>query len=122
MNVPDTRVGSSEGGIEPGVVEPVCMDFVEAQGDVHGGGTGFGMLPAQIVEQLVGGNGQIPDPALQEVAGERGFRCNDQVRRLGPMAHFPKQRAYPAEILLVRTLVGRYLGYGRWKHVLTRTG
>jgi len=38
------------------------------------------------------------------------------------MAHFPKQRAYPAEILLVRTLVGPYLGYGKSEHALKVRG
>ena len=60
------------------------MDLVEAQGHVERRDAGLLVLPAQIVKQLVGGDGQIPDPTLEEIAGQRGFRGHQQLGRLRP--------------------------------------
>jgi hypothetical protein len=112
VNVADAGIGSAECGIEAGIVEPVPMHFIEAECDVEGGNAGLRMLSAQIIEQLIRRYREIAYTALEEVPGERGFGRNDQFRRLGPTSNFSKEGADPAEILLVRTLVGPYLGYG----------
>jgi hypothetical protein len=70
------------------------------------------MLSAQVIKQLVTGDCQIPDPALQEIAGKRGFRPHDKLRRFRPASDLPKEGAKPAEILLVRPLLGPYLSDG----------
>jgi protein tyrosine phosphatase (PTP) superfamily phosphohydrolase (DUF442 family) len=118
VNVADSGIGPTECGIETGVIQPVSMYLVEAKADVDRGATGLFMLPTQIVEQLGRGNGQISHPTLEEVPGERSFRRNNQIGRLRPAGHFPKQCSNPAEVLLVSPLVGPYLGDGEAEHGL----
>jgi hypothetical protein len=64
------------------------------------------MLPAQIVEELISRDGKVADSAFEEVPGKRRLRRNHQLRRLRPASDFPEKGADPAEVLLVRTLVG----------------
>ena len=80
------------------------------------------MLAAQVIEQLCGGHRQIAHSALEEVAGECRFRSNEKVGRLRPVSDLPEQGADPAEVLLVRALMGTYLGYGEMEHVLKVSG
>jgi hypothetical protein len=80
------------------------------------------VLPAQIVEQLVGCDGEIAYTALEEIAGERGLRRNHELRRLGPASNFAEEPAETAEVLLVCPFVGAYLGYGEAEHILKVRG
>jgi hypothetical protein len=80
------------------------------------------MLPAQIIEQLLSGDSEISNPALQEIAGERRLRCDDELRRLGPPANLPHEGAESAEIFLIGALMGPDLSNGETKHVLKVRG
>src|SRR5215207_3062090 len=80
------------------------------------------MLPAQIVEQLIGRDRQIPNAALEEVPGECRLRRHYQLRRFGPASDLPEKSPNPAEILLVRALLGPHLGYGETEHALKVRG
>ncbi len=73
MDVTDSGVGPAERGVHPGVVEPVAVDFIEAEGYVERRSAGFLVLSAEVGEELVAGDGEVPHPALQEVAGQGGL-------------------------------------------------
>jgi len=75
------------------------------------------VLPAQIVEQLIAGNGQLADTALQEIAGEGSFRSDQQLGWLGPSPHLAEEGAEAAEILPIRPFLGPHLGNGEAEHV-----
>jgi hypothetical protein len=92
------------------------MHLIKAQGDIERCCAGLLVLPAQVIEQLIGRDGQVANTALEEIPGECGFRCDHQIGRLGPARHLPEQGAYPAEILLVRTFLRPYLGYSEAEH------
>ena len=53
------------------------MDLVEAQRDVERRGAGLPVLPAEVVEELVAGDGEVAHAALEEIAGERGLGRDD---------------------------------------------
>jgi hypothetical protein len=92
------------------------VDFVEAQSYVQRRSTGLLMLLAEVVEELVCRDGQITNPALEEVPCERSFRADHQIGRFGPAADLPKEGAKAAEVLLIGSLVGTYLGDGEAEH------
>jgi hypothetical protein len=98
------------------------VHFIKAKGDIEWGDTSLGMLPAQIGEQLIRGNSQIADATFEKVPGERGFRSDHQLGRLRPASNFTEKRPNPAEILLVRSLLGPDLGYGKAEHVIKLRG
>ena len=116
VDVADAGVAISQSGVERGVVEPVLVQLVEAEGDVERRGLGIAVLAREILEQLLRRHGEIPHATLEEVAGERRFRRHDQVGRLRPPPRFPEVRSEPAEILLVGALVGPKLRNGKAKH------
>jgi hypothetical protein len=66
------------------------VHLVEAEGDVQGADAGFLMLPAQVIEQLIGGDSEVPDPTFEEVPGERRFGSYHQLGRVGPGTHLPE--------------------------------
>ena len=80
------------------------------------------MLLTEIVEELAGGDGQITNPALEEVPGEGSFGPDHQIRRFGPGTDFPEKGAKPAEVLLIGSLVGTYLGDCEAEHGLKVRG
>jgi hypothetical protein len=92
------------------------MDLVEAKSHVERRRAGLLMLTAEVIKQLVTADCQISNPALEEVAGERGFGRNNKLRRLGPVPDLAEKGAKAAEILLVSPLLGPYLGDGETKH------
>ena len=47
------------------------MELVEADGEIERGSAGVPVLAGDILEQALGGDGQLAHPALEEVAGER---------------------------------------------------
>jgi hypothetical protein len=116
VDMADAGVGPTERSIQPGVVQPVSVHLVEAERQVERRGPGFLVLPAEIVKQLVGGDGKVPDPALEEIAGERGLRSDHKLGRLGPVSHLPKEGPQPAQILLISPFVGAHLGNGEAEH------
>jgi hypothetical protein len=74
------------------------------------------MLLTEIVKQLVCGDGEITNAALEEIPGEGSLRADQQIRRLGPGADLPEKGAQAAEVLLIGSLVGTYLGNGEAEH------
>jgi hypothetical protein len=74
------------------------------------------MLLTEVVEELVCGDGEITNAALEEVPGERRFRADHQIRRFGPASDLPEQGAEAAEVLLIGPFVGPYLGDGEAEH------
>ena len=98
------------------------MDLVEAQRNVEWRGAGLLVLPAEIGEELVGGDGQIPHPALQEIAGQGGLRRDEELRRLRPASDLPEEGAETAEVFLVCPFLGPYLGDGKAEHSLKVRG
>jgi hypothetical protein len=98
------------------------VDLVEAQRYVQWRSAGFIMLLAQIVKELVCGNGEITNTALEKVPGEGSFRPDKQIRWLGPGPHFAEKGAEAAEVLLIGSLVGTYLGDGEVEHDLKVRG
>jgi hypothetical protein len=122
VDVANAGVGSAEGSVEPGVMEPVTVHLIKAERDVEGRGTGFLVLPAEIVEQLIRRDGEIPNPALEEIAGECCLRSDNKLRRFGPVSDLPKEGPEPAEILLISPFVGPDLGNREAEHVLKVRG
>jgi hypothetical protein len=122
MDVTNAGVRSAQGGIHPGVVETVSVDLVEPQSYIQRWSTRLLMLLAQVVEQLVCRYGQITNPALEEVPGERGFGADHEIRRFGPATDLPEKGAKAAEVLLIGSLVGTYLGNGEAEHGLKVRG
>src|SRR5215210_4174266 len=116
MDVTDAGAGSTQGGVDARVVEAVIVDLVESQRYVKRRSAGFLMLLTEIVKQLVCGNSEITNATLQEVPREGSFRTDEQIGRLGPRAHLPEKGAEAAEVLLVGSLVGTYLGNGKVEH------
>ena len=116
VDVPDPGVTAAQAGVDRGIVEPVLVDLVEAEGDIERRGLGVAVLAGEIVEELIGGDRQIADAALEEVPGERRLRPHDQIRRLRPAAGLPKERAQSAEVLLIGALVRAQLGDGQAEH------
>jgi hypothetical protein len=116
MDVTDACLRPAQGGVDPGIVEAVSVDLVEAQGYIQGRSSGFLMLLAEIIEELVCGNGEITNTALQEVTCESGFGAHHQIRRFRPSTDLPKKGAKPAEVLLISSLMGTYLGDGEAEH------
>jgi hypothetical protein len=116
VNMPDPGVGAAKCGVHTGIVEPIPVDLIEAKHDIERRGTSFLVLPAQIVEQLLCRQGELANASLQEVAGQRRFRCYHQLRRLRPTAHLSEKRSHPAEVLLVCPFLGADLGYGKAEH------
>jgi hypothetical protein len=110
VDVPDAGVRAAERGVERGVVQPVLEDLVEADRDVERWSARRAVLPAEVVEQPLGGDGEVPHAAFDEIAGERCLRREEQFRRLRPARHLAEERAEPAEILVVRPLPGPELG------------
>jgi hypothetical protein len=98
------------------------VHFVEAKRDINGRDARFLVLSRQVLKQLITGDGQIAHASLEEVSGKGGLRCHHELGRLGPAPDLTEQRAESAEILLVRTLLGPYLGYGEAEHGLKVRG
>ena len=69
-----------------GVVEPVLVHLVEAEGDVERRGLGVPVLAGEVVEQALGRDGQLAHAALEEVAGERRFRRDAAAPAARPIA------------------------------------
>jgi hypothetical protein len=98
------------------------VDLVKAESYIQRWSTGFLMLLTEVVEELVGRHGQITNSALEEVSGERSFGADQEVRWFGPSADLPEQGAQAAEVLLIGSLVGAYLGDGEAEHGLKVRG
>jgi hypothetical protein len=98
------------------------VDLVKAESYIQRWSTGFLMLLTEVVEELVGRHGEITNSALEEVSGERGFGADQEIRGFGPSADLPQQGAQPAEVLLIGSLVGAYLGDGEAEHGLKVRG
>jgi hypothetical protein len=98
------------------------VDLVEPQRDVEGTDARFFMLPAQVIEQLIGGDREFPYSTFQEVTREGGLRCNHQLGWVRPATHLPEEGPYPAEVLLVRPFLRSYLGYRKAEHILKVRG
>jgi hypothetical protein len=122
MDVTDAGLRSAQRSIDPGVVEPVSMDLVETQGYIKRWDAGFLMLLTEVIEELVCGDGEITNAALEEVPGECGFGADHQIRRVGPASDLTEKGAEPAEVLLIGSLVGTYLGDGEAEHGLKVRG
>jgi hypothetical protein len=122
VDVTDTGPGSAERGVDPGVVEAVMVDLVEAQRDVQRQSAGFLVLLTEIIKELVCGDGEITNTALEKVPGEGSFRTDQQIRWLGPGADLPKKGAEAAEVLPIGSLMGTYLGNGEAEHGLKVRG
>jgi hypothetical protein len=122
MDMTNTGISPAEGCIEAGVVEAVPVDLVKTQGHVNRIAPSLLVLPAEILEQLIGGDSQIPYAALNEVPRECGFGSHHKVRRLGPASDLPEERPESAEILVVRPFMRPYLGYGEAEHPLKVRG
>jgi hypothetical protein len=116
MDVPDAGVGAAEGGVQAGVEEPVLVHFVEAEGDVERRRLGVAVLTGEVVEQPVGGHGEIQDAALEEVACEGGLGRHDELGRLGRRRRRAEDVAEPAEVLPVGALPGAHLCDGEAEH------
>jgi protein tyrosine phosphatase (PTP) superfamily phosphohydrolase (DUF442 family) len=117
MDMADSSVRPAQRCVEAGVVQPVSVHLVEAERDIEGGCGNLLVLASQVIKQLIRGDSQLPHPTFQEVARQRGLRRHHQIRWIGPSANFPKEGAYPAEILLVRPFLRPYLGYREAEHV-----
>jgi hypothetical protein len=98
------------------------VDFIEPEGNVERRGAGSLVLPAEVGEELVAGNGEVPYSPLQEIAGQGGLGRNQQFGGLRPMPDLPEEGAEPAEIFLIRPFPGPYLGDGESEHVLKVRG
>jgi hypothetical protein len=98
------------------------MDLVETQGYIERWDAGFLMLLTEVIEELVCGNREITNTALEEVPGECGFGADHQVRRFGPASDLTEKGAEPAEVLLIGSLMGPYLGDGEAEHGLKVRG
>jgi hypothetical protein len=98
------------------------VDLVETQSYIQRRSTGLLMLLTEVVEELVCRDGQITNPALEEVPCERSFRADHEVGRFRPAADLPKEGAKAAEVLLIGSLVGTYLGDGEAEHGLKVRG
>jgi hypothetical protein len=122
MDVSDAGLRSAQRRIDPGVVESVSMDLVETERYIERWYSGFLMLLAEVVEELVCGDGEIANAALEEVPGERGLWADHQIRRFDPASNLPEKGAEPAEVLLIGSLVGTYLGDGKAEHGLKVRG
>jgi protein tyrosine phosphatase (PTP) superfamily phosphohydrolase (DUF442 family) len=118
VDVADAGIGTAQRSVEAGIVESVPVDLIKPERDVHRVDSGFFMLAAEVIEELIGRDGQVPHTALEEVTSECGFRSHDEVRWLGPSGNLPEERPESAKILLIRPLVGPHLGYGEAEHVL----
>jgi hypothetical protein len=92
------------------------VDLVEAQSYIQRWSTGLFMLLTEVVEELACRDRQITNPTLEEVPGERGFGAYDEMWRFGPATDLPEKGAKPAEVLLIGSLVGTYLGDGKAEH------
>jgi hypothetical protein len=112
MNVSDAGVGPAQGSVESGVIEAVAMHLIKSERHVQRWRSGIGVLAGQIPKELIGRDRQIPYSPLEEITGECSFRGNYQLGRLRPASHLTKEGAEPAQILLIRALVGAYLGDG----------
>jgi hypothetical protein len=99
VDVAHPGVRAAERRVEGRVVEAVLVHLVEAEGDVHRRRLGIAVLAGQVVEQLVGADGEITHAAFEEVAGQRGLRRDDQLRRLGLSANLAEYGPEPAEVL-----------------------
>jgi hypothetical protein len=122
VNVPNPGVWPAERSVEARVIKSIPMDFVEAERNIDRRRAGFFVLAAEVIEQPIGRNREISNTTLQEVAGQRRFRCDDQLRWLRPCPHLAKQSAQPAEVLLVSPLVGADLGDSEAEHALKVRG
>jgi hypothetical protein len=98
------------------------MDLVETQRYIDRWDAGFLMLLTEVIEELVCANGEITNATLEEVPGERGFGADHQIRRFGPASDLTEKGAEPAEVLLIGSLVGTYLGDREAEHGLKVRG
>lgn len=122
MDMPNTGISPTQGCVEARVVEAVAVDLVKTQSHVNRIGPRFLVLPAEILEQLIGRDSQIPYTALHEVPRECGFGSDHKIGRLGPASDLPEERPESAEILVVRPFMRPYLGYGEAEHPLKVRG
>jgi hypothetical protein len=98
------------------------VDLIEAEGNVERRGAGSLVLPAEVGEELVAGNGEVPHPTLQEIASQGGLGRDQQFGGLRPTPDLTEEGAEPAEILFIRPFPGPYLGDGESEHVLKVRG
>ena len=69
------------------------------------------MLPAQVGEELVAGDGEVPYPALQEIAGQGGLGRDQSAPAAQPSPRLPgRGRRAGQSILLVGPFLGPNLG------------
>jgi hypothetical protein len=116
VNVPYAGLCATKRAIHRRVIEPVAMELVEPQSHIERGRSCLAVLATQVLEQLIGGEGQVAYPTLEEVAGQRGLGRYDKFRRLSPSPNLSKEGAKAAEVLLIRAFVGTYLGNGEAEH------
>src|SRR5271165_5108415 len=81
MHVAQARA-RADGGVERAVVELIVrVDLVEAENDVERGALGSmrSRKPHESRKRFAGGETDVADAALDEIAGERGLRKHDDV-------------------------------------------
>ena len=93
------------------------MHLVEADRDVERRRFRVPVLAGDVLVQLVGGDGEVPDAPLEEVSGERGLGQHQQLGRLRRLRNLAEERAEPAEVFLVGAFVGAHLSDGEAEHV-----
>ena len=116
MDVPDAGLRSAERGVQAGIEQPVLVDFVEAEGDVERRSLRVAVLAGQVVEELVGAQGQVAHAALEKVSGEGGLGCHDQLGRLRRAGGLAEDGTEPAEVFLVRAFARAHLSDGEAEH------
>ncbi len=116
MHVPDARFGAAQRGDQGRVVEPGTPQLVEADHDIHRRAAGRLVQVGQIGVELLCGASQLPDPAFEEIPGERRFGHHQEVGRLRVRAQGAEQLADPGQILGKRALPGLELGNGEAEH------
>src|SRR6185437_7700225 len=67
VDVADAGFGPSQGGVEPGVEEPILMHLVETECHIDRCALGILVLTGQIVEQPVGRDRQVAYAAFEEI-------------------------------------------------------
>ena len=116
VDVADAGAGPAQRGVESGVEQPVLVHLVEADRDVERRRFRVPVLAGDVLVQLVGGDGEVPDPPLEEVSGERGLGQHQQLGRLRRLRNLAEERAEPAEVFLVGAFVGAHLSDGEAEH------
>ena len=116
VHVPDPSISAAQRRHQGGIVEPGPPQLEEAHHDLEGRCARLRVQRGEIGVERVGTEGQLPHRPLDEIPGERRFRENEQIGRLGIAGQGDEHLTQAGEVLTIGPFGGLELSDGQPEH------